>query len=148
LELGADLLAAGRAAALALHGLDELAEHEQRVAQQRIVGGVVLVEVALVVGRVDERLAGRDAGRHPVAGEAAADAENHLGPPQGGQRGAGPPPGPGGGAAGWGRSPPGRRCRARAGDPRGTRSWLPSWSSPAPRAARPARAARARPRRR
>ena len=50
-----------------------------RVAQERVVGGVALVEIALVVGRVDERLARRDGGRHAVTGEAAPDAEDHVG---------------------------------------------------------------------
>src|SRR5207244_1074176 len=79
LELGAHALTAGGAPALALDTLDELAQHESRVPQERVVGRVALVEVALVVGGVDERLAGRDAGRHPVPGEAAANAEDHVG---------------------------------------------------------------------
>src|SRR6266566_6516860 len=70
LELGAYAFSSGGAAALDLDGLDELAQHESRVAQERVVSRVVLVEVALVVGGVDERLAGRDTCRHPVAGEA------------------------------------------------------------------------------
>src|SRR5207248_2379977 len=53
LEVGTHVLSAGRAAALTLQSLDELAQHESRVAQQWVVGRVVLVEVALVVGGVD-----------------------------------------------------------------------------------------------
>jgi hypothetical protein len=44
-----------------------------------MVGHVVLVEVTLVVGSVDDRLAGRNGARHAVAGEAAADPEDHVG---------------------------------------------------------------------
>ncbi len=79
LQLGAHLLTPGGAASQGLDGLDELPQHESRVPQERIVGRVVLVEVALVIGGVDERLAGRDTGRHPVAGEATSDAEDHVG---------------------------------------------------------------------
>jgi len=44
-----------------------------------MIGGVVLVEIALVVGGVDDGLARRDVRGHAVAGEAAADAEHHVG---------------------------------------------------------------------
>jgi hypothetical protein len=68
-----------RAASLALDGLDELTQHELGVAQKWVVGGVALVEVALVVGGVNERLVRWDSGGHAVAGEAAPDAEDHVG---------------------------------------------------------------------
>src|SRR5207253_9049386 len=59
-----------------LDGVDELAQYELRIAEDRMIGRVVLVEVALVVGGVDDRLPGRDVGGHAVAGEATADAEH------------------------------------------------------------------------
>jgi hypothetical protein len=79
LDLGPHALAAGRTAPQALDGLDELAQHQPCVAQQGMIRDVALVEVALVVGGVDDGLARRNAGRHAVPGEAAADAEHDVG---------------------------------------------------------------------
>src|SRR5262249_59431622 len=42
-------------------------------------GCVALVEIALIVGGVDEDLARGDGGGHPMTGEAAPDAEDHVG---------------------------------------------------------------------
>src|SRR2546422_11766133 len=55
-----------------LDGVDELAQYELRIAEDRMIGRVVLVEVALVVGGVDDRLPGRDVGGHAVAGGGTA----------------------------------------------------------------------------
>ena len=72
---------AGRARACTeiLDRVDELAQHQLGVAEDRVVGGVVLVEVALVVGGVDDALCRRDVRGHAVLGEAAPDAEDDVG---------------------------------------------------------------------
>src|SRR5207253_2969772 len=59
--------------------VDELAQDQLGVAEDRMVGGVVLVEIALVVGGVDDGLPRRDVRGHAVTGEAAADAEHDVG---------------------------------------------------------------------
>src|SRR5262249_27278998 len=79
LELRPDALAARPPPAQALYRLDELAQHPARVAKERVVRGVALVQIALVVGGVDQRLARRDARGHRMAGEAAADSEHEVG---------------------------------------------------------------------
>ena len=58
--------------------IDELAQDQLGVAEDRIVRGIVLVEIALVVGRVNDGLSRRDVGGHAVACEAAADPEHHV----------------------------------------------------------------------
>jgi len=79
LDLRAHALAPGRATAQGPDRLDELAQHQPRVAQQGMIRDVALVQIALVVGGVDDDLAGGDGGGHAVPGEAAADAEHHVG---------------------------------------------------------------------
>src|SRR5437899_1745705 len=59
--------------------VDGLTQDRLGVAEDRMVGGVVLVEIALVVGRVDDGLARRNVRGHAVLGEAAADAQHHVG---------------------------------------------------------------------
>jgi hypothetical protein len=71
--------AVARAAAQEVLGrVDELAKDLLGIAQDRMIGSVVLVEIALVVGGVNDDLARRDVGRHPVLGEAAADPEHEI----------------------------------------------------------------------
>jgi len=98
LALARDLLGhavrAGLAAEPVTHRLDQLAEHELGVAEDAEIGGKGLVQVARVVGRVDDLLTRRDDwGGDAVAGKAAADAEQQIGFVQD------VPPGPGKGAA-------------------------------------------------
>jgi hypothetical protein len=78
LDLCAHALAPRGPATLTLHGLDELPQHRLGVAEERVVGGVALVQVALVIGRVDDRLARGNAGGHRMARQAAADAEDEI----------------------------------------------------------------------
>ena len=49
------------------------------MAQNRVVRGIVLIEVAFVVGGVDDGFSGRDVGGHAVPGQARSDSEHHVG---------------------------------------------------------------------
>ena len=63
-----------------LYRLDELRQHQLGVAEDRDRGVVGFVEVARIVGRVDDFLPGRDdRGRDVVSREARADREDHVG---------------------------------------------------------------------
>jgi len=63
-------------------GVDELAQDEPGIPQDRVIRCVVLVEVTLVVGGMDEDLAVGNVGGHAVAREAAPDAEDDVRPRQ------------------------------------------------------------------
>ena len=74
--LGIALLAAENI----LRGFDELAQHQLRVAQERIIRRVLFVDVALVVGRVNDHFSRRDRRRgNVVLGQTRADRQNHIG---------------------------------------------------------------------
>ena len=61
------------------HRLDQLAEHELGVAENPEIGGKGLVQVARVVGRVNDLFAGRQCrSGNAVLGKAAADAQHQI----------------------------------------------------------------------
>ncbi len=71
--------AAGRALDPILHLDDEGIQHEPRVADERVVGGHVLVEVERIEGGVDHHLALREGDAVVRGGEAAAHPEDDVG---------------------------------------------------------------------
>ena len=58
---------------------DQRVEHQRRVADHSVIGAVLLVDVARVVGRMDDGLAGRHARPERRLGEARADREHQIG---------------------------------------------------------------------
>ena len=65
--------------ALSFQLVDELSQGELGVPQDGIVGTVVLVNVAVAVGQVDQGLAGGHGHRETALGEAHANTEDHIG---------------------------------------------------------------------
>ena len=61
-----------------LDGLNELAQHEFGVPQDGVIRRVTLVQVAFVVGNMNELFASRKAGVHEVVSQAAADTEDEI----------------------------------------------------------------------
>ena len=61
------------------YGFEELCQHELGISENRHIDRIGLVEIARVVGRMDDFFAGRDrrAG-DAVRGETAADAEHEI----------------------------------------------------------------------